>query len=71
MHDKEAHLSGLRASASRAFVDIETNTTKLDDKDLEGKLCGLSQDSRAYRMYNPETRAVVERRNVTFLESPP
>ena len=37
----------------------------------EGKLCGFSQDSRAYRIYNPAKGTVVESRNVTFLETPP
>ena len=35
----------------------------------EGKLCGFSQDSRAYRTYNPAKGTVVECRNVTFLET--
>ena len=71
MHGKEADLSGLRAIGSRAFVHIETHTTKLGDKAWEGKLCGFSQDSRAYRIYNPAKGTVVESRNVTFLETPP
>ena len=71
MHDKEADLSALRAIESRAFVHIETHTPKLGDETWEGKLCGSSQDSRAYRIYNPVKGTVVESRNVTFLETPP
>ena len=71
MHGKEADLSGLQPIGSRAFVHIETYTTKLDDKAWEGKLCGFRQDSRAYRVCNSERGTVVESRNVTFLESPP
>ena len=37
---------------------------------LRGKLCGFSQDSRAYRIYNPAKGTVVESRNVNFLETP-
>ena len=64
-------MSDLRAIGSRAFVHIETHTTKLGDKAWEGKLCGFSQDSRAYRIYNPAKGTVVESRKVTFLETPP
>ena len=70
MHNKEADLSGLRAIGARAFVHRETYTGKLDDRAFEGKLCGFSQDRRAYRIYNPAKGTVVESRNVTFLETP-
>ncbi|CAN0317868.1 unnamed protein product, partial [Scytosiphon promiscuus] len=71
MHGKEAVMSDLRAIGARAFVHIETYTTKLGDKAWEGKLCGFSQNSRAYRIYNPAKGTIVESRNVTFLETPP
>ena len=70
MHNKEADLSGLRAIGVRAFVHREVYTRKLDDRAFEGKLCGFSQDSRAYRIYNPVKGTVMENRNVTFLETP-
>ena len=70
MHNKEADLSGLRAIGARAFVHRETYTRKLDGRTFEGKLCGFSQDSRAYKIYNPAKGTVVESRNVTFLETP-
>ena len=64
-------MSDLRAIGSRAFVHIKTHTTKLGDKAWEGKLCGFSQNSWAYRIYHPAKVTVVESRNVTFLETPP
>ena len=70
MYNKETDLSGLRAIRVRAFVHHETYTRKLDDRAFEGKLCGFSQDSRAYRIYNLAKGTVVESRNVTFLETP-
>ena len=70
VHNKEADLSGLRAIGARAFVHRKIYTRKLDDRAFEGKLCGFSQDSRAYRIYNPAKGTVVESRNVTFLETP-
>ena len=49
MYKKEADMTALRSIGARAFVHIETHTTKLADKAWEGKLCGFSTDSRAYR----------------------
>lgn len=37
----------------------------------KGKLCGYSNNSTAFRVYNACTRKVVESWNVTFLETPP
>ena len=51
VHNKKADLLGFRAIGARAFVHRETCTRKLDDRVFEGKLCGFSQDSRAYRIY--------------------
>ena len=70
MHNKEADLSGLRAIGARAFVHRETYTRKLHDRAFEGKLCEFSQDSKAYRIYNPAKGTVVESCSVTFLETP-
>ena len=70
MRTKEADLSGLRAIGARAFIHRETYTTRLDDRAFERKLCGFSQNSRAYMIYSPAKGTVVESRNVTFLETP-
>ena len=70
VHNKEADLWRLRAIGARAFVHRETYTRKLDDRAFEGKLCGFSQDSRAYRIYNPAKSTIVESHNMTFLETP-
>ena len=56
-------LDRVRVVGKRAFVPVETHTTKLEDKGWEGRLCGYSMDSKAYRIFNPETRRVTERRN--------
>ena len=70
MHNLEPDLTGLRAIGARAFVYRETYTKKLEDRAFEGKLCGYSHNSKAYRIYNPAKGTVVESRNVTFLETP-
>ena len=70
MHNLEPDLTGLRAIGARAFVHRETYTKKLEDRAFVGKLCGYSHNSKAYRIYNPAKGTVVERRNVTFLETP-
>ena len=69
MHNLEPDLTGLRAIGARAFVHRETYTKKLEDRAFEGKLCGYSHNSKAYRIYNPAKGTVVESRNVTFLET--
>ena len=70
MHNLEPDLTGLRAIGARAFAHRETYTKKLEDRAFEGKLCGYSHNSKAYRIYNPAKGTVVESRNVTFLETP-
>ena len=70
MHNKEADLSGRRAIGVRAFVHRKAYTRKPDDWAFKGKLCGFSQDSRAYRIYNPAEGMVVESSNVNFLKTP-
>eukprot|EP00752_Nemacystus_decipiens_P018047 g16180.t1 len=65
-----AALSHLRVVGARAFVHYEHHREKLQDRAWEGRLVGYSKDSRAYRIYNPATRRVVESRNVTFIETP-
>lgn len=60
----------MRAIGARAFVHIETYTKKLDEKAWEGQRCGYSMDSKAYRIYNPKTKRVVESRNIQLIEPP-
>lgn len=71
MHGKEADTTRLRVIGARAFVHHERYVKKLDDRAFEGKLCGFSQDSKAYRIYNPSNGNDIESRNVTFTETPP
>ena len=70
MFGEQAALSHLRVVGARAFVHYEHHREKLQDRAWEGRLVGYSKDSRAYRIYNPATRRVVESRNVTFIETP-
>eukprot|EP00752_Nemacystus_decipiens_P014132 g12567.t1 len=65
-----AALSHLRVVGARAFIHYEHHREKLQDRAWAGRLVGYSKDSRAYRIYNPATRRVVESRNVTFIETP-
>ncbi|CAB1103798.1 unnamed protein product [Ectocarpus sp. CCAP 1310/34] len=70
LHNKSPDLLGLRVIGARAFVHHERYRKKLDDRAFEGKLCGFGLDSQTYRVLNPSNGAVVESRNVTFIESP-
>ena len=49
MHGRDANLMMLRAIGALSFVHVEIYTQKLAAKAWEGKLCGYSTDSRAYR----------------------
>lgn len=42
---------------------------KLDDKSVRGVLLGVSEESKAYRMYDPVKRKVVIIRDVIFSEN--
>lgn len=66
---KKADLSSLRVIGTRAFVQHERYTKNLSDRAFEGKRCCFSRDSKAYRVYNPATRNVVEGKNTTFTET--
>ena len=65
-----AKLDNLRTIGARAFVHVETYTSKLEDKTWEGRLCGYSMSSKAYRIYSNKTGRVIESRNVIFIETP-
>ena len=61
----------LNIIGARAFVHIK-DTKNLEPKSWEGMLCGFSEDEAlSYRVWNPETRRVVDSRTVTFIETPP
>ena len=51
-------------------MHVETHTKKLDRRAWEGRLVGYSVGSKSFRVYNPATRSVRERRNVLFVETP-
>lgn len=46
----EANLLHLRAIGNQAFVHTERHTKTVKDNAREGKLCGYSSDSKAYRV---------------------
>ena len=66
---KEADLS-LKIIGAWASVHLETYTKTSDNKSLEGRLCGYCQESKAYRVYSPPKRKVVDSRNVVFIKKP-
>lgn len=62
------HLCGIGA---RAFVRIERRTEKLASKAVEWQVVRCNNDSESYRVYNPATPRIMERRDVAFLKTPP
>ena len=47
----------------------EAKRTKLDDKSRKCVFLGLSEESKAYRMYNPTSKKILVSRDVVFEES--
>ena len=70
LRSKEADLSHLRAIGTRTCVHIK-DSKKLDATAWEEKVCGYSEESKSYRVWNPTTHRVVESRSATFIETPP
>ena len=70
LHGEEADLPHLCVMGASTFVHIK-DSKKLDAAVWEGKVCGYSEESKFYRVWNPKTHRVVESRNVTFIETPP
>ena len=53
-----------------AFMHVETQTKKLDNKAWEGRLVGCIGNSKSFRIYNPATWKVLERRKFIRIETP-
>ena len=70
LHGEEADLSYIHVIGARTFVHIK-DSRKLDAAAWEEKVCGYSEKSKSYRVWNSKTRRVMECRNVTFNETPP
>nr|KYP35468.1 Retrovirus-related Pol polyprotein from transposon TNT 1-94 [Cajanus cajan] len=52
-----------------AYVHIaDANRKKLDDKSSKCVFLGVSEESKAYRLYNPSTKKIVISRDVIFAE---
>lgn len=63
-------LSSLRVFGCRAMAHIpKAQRTKLDVKSIQCIFVGYSEQSKAYRLYNPKTRNVLVSRDVVFIES--
>ena len=70
LHGEKADLSHIRVIGARTFVNTKSSK-KLDAAAWEGKVCGYSEGSKTYRVWNSKTHHVVESRKFTFIETPP
>ena len=71
LYGEETNLLHLKIIGARAFIHTK-DANKLEPKSWEGMLCGFRKnEALSYRVWNPKTRKVAERRNVTFIETPP
>lgn len=60
----------LRVFGCVAFALIPyERRTKLEEKSIKGVMFGVSKESKAYRLYNPDTKKLIISRDVTFDES--
>ena len=66
----ELDLSLLRVIGARTFVHIESYSKKLELKAVKGRPAGYSNSSKNYHVYNPETRRIMQSRNVIFIDTP-
>ena len=63
------NLKFLRIFGSPALVHIpKEKRRKLDPKSVECIMVGYSSESKAYRLFNPQTENVIISRDVVFLE---
>ena len=65
-HGEEVGLSYFCVDGARTFVHIK-DSRKLDAAAWQGKVCGCSEKSKSYRVWDPKTYRVVKSRNVTFI----
>ena len=65
----KANVECFRVFGSIAHVHIpEQKRTKLDDQCLKCVLLGVSDESKAYRRYDPATKKIIVSRDVIFEE---
>ena len=61
----------LKTFGSKAIVLDKTSSKKFRSKGIECLMIGYSDESKAYRLYNPKNRKVIVGRNVIFFEDQP
>lgn len=60
----------LRVFGSIGYVHVpDVKRSKLDEKSVKCIRLGLSGESKAYRLYNPETKKILISRDVQFAEN--
>ncbi|XP_058982660.1 uncharacterized protein LOC105262273 [Musca domestica] len=67
---REQNLEHLRVFGCKAFVHIpKQKRSKLQAKSEECIFVGYSQESKAYRLFNPKTQKIIISRDVVFVEN--
>ncbi|MCH80155.1 copia-type polyprotein [Trifolium medium] len=60
----------LRVFGCIAYTHVpDSHRKKLDDKSVKCIFLGISEESKAYRLYNPTTKKIIISRDVKFVES--
>ncbi|MCO5597658.1 hypothetical protein L7F22_051739 [Adiantum nelumboides] len=69
-YDRKPSVSSLRVFGCLAYAHIPQQLRgKLDDKAVKCIFVGYSSGSKGYRLYNPATNKIFERRDVIFVET--
>ncbi|BBH02600.1 ADP glucose pyrophosphorylase large subunit 1 [Prunus dulcis] len=67
---KKPQVNYFKVFGCLAYVHTPDNLrTKLDDKSTKCVMLGVSEESKAYRLYNPETQKIIISRDVVFDEA--
>lgn len=68
--NEKPNLEHLRVFGCKAMTHVpKQKRTKLDSKSTECFLLGYTDNSKTYRLYNPETKKIVISRDVVFIEA--
>ncbi|KAL1918566.1 uncharacterized protein VTP21DRAFT_3226 [Calcarisporiella thermophila] len=69
-YDKNPDIAQLRTFGCRAYAHIpKTQRSKLDRRAEAGVMVGYSYQSKAWRIFIPESRRIIESRDVRFIEN--
>lgn len=67
-NNRKPYVGFMRIFGSKTISLIKTNRTKFEPKGKQLIMVGYSDESKAYRLWQPGTRSIIKSRDVRFLE---